>query len=438
MVETYAFTIPYYYLRARKELRKLTIEELHRMDAAEFRAAEKMPLVIVLDNVRSLHNVGSVLRTADAFRLEEVCLCGITATPPSAEIHKTALGAEDSVKWTYYEDTLCCIKALQERGCRTVAVEQVEGSAKLGAWTLEKADAERGLALVLGNEVKGVRQDVVDLCDEALEIPQYGTKHSLNVSVTAGIVIWEAVRQLQKHVRLAMVAVVALLSAVTGPLGAVAEPLDAVSESEMADGCSLDAVSASPVEDCLPSGAEVSDTLPDFTLNPLVRDSRVAYKGDSIPNFTLPTLYKYPPLQFKSEKERQEYTRLVRNIKKVLPLAKLARHTIIETYDYLQTIHDEKEREKQVKAVEEGLKKQYGPLIKRMSKTQGRILVKLIDRECGQSGYAIAKAFVGALKANVYQGIAFVFGQSLTKHYDPEGEDAEMERIVRLVESGQL
>lgn len=417
MVETYAFTIPYYYLRAREKLRKLTIEELHRMDAAEFRAAEKMPLVIVLDNVRSLHNVGSVLRTADAFRLEEVCLCGITATPPSAEIHKTALGAEDSVKWTYYEDTLCCIKALQERGYRTVAVEQVEGSAKLGAWTLEKADAERGLALVLGNEVKGVRQDVVDLCDEALEIPQYGTKHSLNVSVTAGIVIWEAVRQLQKYVRLAVVAAVALLGAVAVPVSAVA---------------------SSPIEDCSLTRAEAGDTLPDFTLNPLVRDSRVAYKGDSIPNFTLPTLYKYPPLQFKSDKQRQEYTRLVRNIKKVLPLAKDARHYIIETYDMLQTFHNKDEKEKHVKAVEADLKKRYTPLIRRMSKTQGRILVKLIDRECGQSGYAIAKAFVGSLKANIYQGIAFIFGQSLTKHYDPEGEDAEMERIVRQVESGQL
>lgn len=424
MVETYAFTIPYYYLRAREKLRKLTIEELHRMDAAEFRAAEKMPLVIVLDNVRSLHNVGSVLRTADAFRLEEVCLCGITATPPSAEIHKTALGAEDSVKWTYYEDTLCCIKALQERGCRTVAVEQVEGSAKLGAWTLEKTDAERGLALVLGNEVKGVRQDVVDLCDEALEIPQYGTKHSLNVSVTAGIVIWEAVRQLQKYVRLAVVAAVALLGAVAVPVSAVAVPVSAVASS--------------PIEDCCLTRAEAGDTLPDFTLNPLVRDSRVAYKGDSIPNFTLPTLYKYPPLQFKSDKQRQEYTRLVRNIKKVLPLAKDARHYIIETYDMLQTFHNKDEKEKHVKAVEADLKKRYTPLIRRMSKTQGRILVKLIDRECGQSGYAIAKAFVGSLKANIYQGIAFIFGQSLTKHYDPEGEDAEMERIVRQVESGQL
>ena len=380
------------------------------MDVGEFRAARKMPLVIVLDNVRSLHNVGSVLRTADAFRLEEVCLCGITATPPSPEIHKTALGAEDSVAWTYYHDTLDCISHLHSRGYRTVAVEQVEGSEKLGSWqalrpTAGEEGQEYGVALVLGNEVKGVRQDVVDACDEALEIPQYGTKHSLNVSVTAGIVIWEAVRQMQQHIRLAMAVVCCLLSLAASPL----------------------------------SATSVNDTLPDMAVALEVKMlPRVAYKGDSIPSIKLPTLYKYPPKQFKSKKQEQEYTRLVRNIKKVLPLAKLARQTIIETYDYMETLPTQKAREEHVKAVEAGLKKQYGPLARRMSKTQGRILVKLIDRECDQTGYAIAKAFVGSLKANIYQGIAFIFGQSLTKHYDPEGEDAEIERIVRLVESGQL
>lgn len=409
-METYASTIPYYYLRARKKLRKLTIEELHRLDAAEFRAAEKMPLVIVLDNVRSLHNVGSVLRTADAFRLEEVCLCGITATPPSAEIHKTALGAEDSVRWSYHEDTLSCVSSLRERGYRTVAVEQVTGSEKLGEWQAVKAGAVQPLALILGNEVKGVRQDVVDLCDEALEIPQYGTKHSLNVSVTAGIVIWEAVRQLQKYVRLAVLASVVLLATALNTAAAATAP----------------------------AASAVNDTLPDIALPLTLQITKAAYKGDSIPNVKLPVLYKYPPKTFRSTKEQQEYTRLVRNIKKVLPLAKMARHTIIETYDYLETLPTKEAREKHVKAVEAGIKQQYGPLARRMSKTQGRILVKLIDRECNQTGYAIAKAFVGSLKANVYQGIAFVFGQSLTKHYDPEGEDAEMERIVRLVESGQL
>lgn len=174
-------------------MRKLTVEELCRMDVAEFKQAEKLPLVVVLDNVRSLHNVGSVFRTADAFRLQGVCLCGITACPPSAEIHKTALGAEDSVDWWYESDTLSAVEALQEKGYEVWSVEQVEGSKRLGAFTPEKG---KRYALVMGNEVKGVRQDVVDASTGALEIPQYGTKHSLNVSVSAGIVIWDLVRQL--------------------------------------------------------------------------------------------------------------------------------------------------------------------------------------------------------------------------------------------------
>lgn len=174
-------------------MRKLTVEDLHRIDIETFRQADKLPLVMVLDNVRSLHNVGSVLRTADAFRLAGVYMCGITATPPSAEIHKTALGAEDSVNWAYYADTLEAVSRLQADGYTVLAVEQVEGSEKLGTF---RFDPDRKYALVMGNEVKGVRQDVVDRCDAALEIPQYGTKHSMNVSVTAGIVMWEAFRQL--------------------------------------------------------------------------------------------------------------------------------------------------------------------------------------------------------------------------------------------------
>lgn len=174
-------------------MRKLTVEDLHRIDVETFRQAEKMPLVMVLDNVRSLHNVGSVLRTADAFRLAGVYMCGITATPPSAEIHKTALGAEDSVSWTYCADTFEAVVRLQAEGYVVLAVEQVEGSEKLGTF---RFDPRKKYALVMGNEVKGVRQDVVDRCDAALEIPQYGTKHSMNVSVTAGIVMWEAFRQL--------------------------------------------------------------------------------------------------------------------------------------------------------------------------------------------------------------------------------------------------
>lgn len=172
-------------------MRKLTVEDLNRIDIATFKQSEKLPLIIVLDNIRSLHNVGSVLRTADAFRLEAVYMCGITATPPSPEIHKTALGAEDSVTWRYYEDTLQAVTELKAEGYTVLAVEQVEGSLKLGEFSFTPGQR---YALVMGNEVKGVQQAVVDACDQALEIPQYGTKHSMNVSVTAGIVMWEVER----------------------------------------------------------------------------------------------------------------------------------------------------------------------------------------------------------------------------------------------------
>lgn len=172
-------------------MRKLTVEDLNRIDIATFKQSEKLPLIIVLDNIRSLHNVGSVLRTADAFRLEAVYMCGITATPPSPEIHKTALGAEDSVAWRYYEDTLQAVNELKAEGYTVLAVEQVEGSLKLGEFSFTPGQR---YALVMGNEVKGVQQSVVDACDQALEIPQYGTKHSMNVSVTAGIVMWEVER----------------------------------------------------------------------------------------------------------------------------------------------------------------------------------------------------------------------------------------------------
>lgn len=174
-------------------MRKLTIEEMGRMDVQSFKAAEKLPLIVVLDNVRSLHNVGSVFRTADAFRLEAIYLCGITACPPSAEIHKTALGAEDSVDWYYAADTCDVVRRLKEEGVIVFAVEQVEGSVLLPDLEL---DLSQRYAVVMGNEVKGVQQAVVDLADHALEIPQYGTKHSLNVSVTAGIVMWEFLKRL--------------------------------------------------------------------------------------------------------------------------------------------------------------------------------------------------------------------------------------------------
>lgn len=172
-------------------MRKLNIIEMNRMSVEEYKKSEKTPLVIVLDHVRSLYNVGSVFRTADAFRLACVCLCGITARPPHPEIHKTALGAEDSVEWKYFENTADCVKWLKSQGYIIYAVEQCEGSTMLNQLKIISTPSLPKTAIVLGNEVKGVQQSVIDMCDGCLEIPQYGTKHSLNVSVTAGIVIWE-------------------------------------------------------------------------------------------------------------------------------------------------------------------------------------------------------------------------------------------------------
>ena len=165
---------------------------MQRLSIEEFKEAEKLPLIVVLDDVRSLYNVGSVFRSCDAFRVEAVYLCGITATPPNAEIHKTALGGEDSVDWKYFATADETVKALHEDGVFVYSIEQVEGSTKLQDLQLEP----RRYAVVFGNEVKGVHQSVVDASDGCLEIPQFGTKHSLNVSVTAGIVVWEFAKQL--------------------------------------------------------------------------------------------------------------------------------------------------------------------------------------------------------------------------------------------------
>ncbi len=166
---------------------KLKIQEMRRLSVEQFRLEEKTPLVVVLDHVRSLYNVGSVFRTADAFRLAGVALCGITATPPHAEIHKTALGAEDSVAWHYYPHTEEAVRQLHRDGFCVLAVEQCRGSVPLQKFVPQSGQR---YAIVLGNEVKGVQQSVVDLCDGCLEIPQFGTKHSMNVSVVAGIVMW--------------------------------------------------------------------------------------------------------------------------------------------------------------------------------------------------------------------------------------------------------
>ena len=166
----------------------MNITELNRINKEEFKKSEKLPLIIILDNVRSLHNVGSVFRSSDAFRVESIYLCGITATPPQAEIHKTALGAEDTVDWKYYEKTQDAVIELKEEGVEVLAIEQVEGSIMLQNFLPQP---DKKYAIVFGNEVKGVQQEVVDMCDNCIEIPQFGTKHSLNVSVTAGILIWD-------------------------------------------------------------------------------------------------------------------------------------------------------------------------------------------------------------------------------------------------------
>ena len=167
--------------------RKLTTAEMGRMSMDQYREADKLPLVVVLDNVRSQHNVGAVFRTADAMRIERVVLCGICCCPPNQELHKTALGAEESVEWTYFKDTMDAVKALQAEGYTVYAVEQAHDSVTLE----EAAEQVSGkIAVILGHEVFGVQQEVVDLCYQCIEIPQYGTKHSMNVSVTAGIVMY--------------------------------------------------------------------------------------------------------------------------------------------------------------------------------------------------------------------------------------------------------
>ena len=163
---------------------------MKRLSVEEFREAKKTPLVVVLDDVRSMYNVGSVFRTGDAFRIEALYLCGISATPPATEIHKTALGAEDSVEWQHFGSALEAVKRLKENGYVVLAVEQCEGSTKLHEFTPQQ---DKKYAVVLGNEVKGVHQDVIDACDGCLEIVQLGTKHSMNVSVTAGIIMYRFV-----------------------------------------------------------------------------------------------------------------------------------------------------------------------------------------------------------------------------------------------------
>lgn len=175
-------------------MRKLKITELNRINVDEFKEAKKLPLIVVLDEIRSLHNIGSVFRTSDAFRIESIYLCGITATPPHPELHKTALGAEFTVDWKYFKNTLDAVDMLKTNGYIVYSIEQAEGSTMLNDL---KLDQTKKYAIVMGNEVKGVQQEVIDNSDGCIEIPQYGTKHSLNVSVTTGIVIWDFFNKLK-------------------------------------------------------------------------------------------------------------------------------------------------------------------------------------------------------------------------------------------------
>lgn len=170
------------------KFRKLLNSELGRISSNEYSSAEKMPVTIVLDNIRSQHNIGAAFRSADAFAAERIILCGICATPPSAEIHKSALGAENTIPWEYFEESTDAVNSLKEEGYEIISVEQTENSTLLNNI---KPGIDKKYALVFGNEVKGVKQEVVDVSDLVLEIPQHGTKHSINVSVSIGVVLWE-------------------------------------------------------------------------------------------------------------------------------------------------------------------------------------------------------------------------------------------------------
>ena len=172
-------------------MRKLKNSELNRLSVEEFKEVEKLPIIVVLDNIRSLNNIGSVFRTSDAFLLQKIYLCGITAQPPHRDIHKTALGATESVDWEYMEDTLECVTKLQEEGYHCLAIEQVNNSVMLNDFD---QSSHSKIAVVFGNELKGVQQSVIDKCYNCIEIPQLGTKHSLNISVSAGVVLWELFR----------------------------------------------------------------------------------------------------------------------------------------------------------------------------------------------------------------------------------------------------
>ena len=186
----------YFVAKLRNTMRKLSMDELHRLTKEGYENTDKLPIIIVLDNIRSLSNVGAFFRTADAFRIGELWLCGITACPPHREIHKTALGADETVKWRYFESTEAACQALRAEGYKIFAVEQVENSIPLQDFKFELKTA-----YILGNEVEGVSEEALPYCEGAIELPQEGTKHSLNVSVCAGIVMWKAFEMLSLGIK---------------------------------------------------------------------------------------------------------------------------------------------------------------------------------------------------------------------------------------------
>jgi 23S rRNA (guanosine2251-2'-O)-methyltransferase len=177
-------------------MRKLRNEELARLTVDDFKAAEKIPIVVVLDNVRSSNNIGSIFRSSDAFLVSKIYLCGICARPPDKEIHKTALGAEFSMDWEYFSSTEEAVMKVKNEGYKIIAVEQVEGSISLQDFTPEVSEK---VALLFGNEVKGVQQEIINLCDHTIEIPQFGTKHSFNIAVSAGIILWEIFKKVTSY-----------------------------------------------------------------------------------------------------------------------------------------------------------------------------------------------------------------------------------------------
>ncbi|MDR2039769.1 MAG: RNA methyltransferase [Bacteroidales bacterium] len=175
-------------------MKKLRMDELNRKGIDEFKQSDKIPVIVVLDNVRSLHNIGSVFRTSDAFLIESIYLCGISSTPPHKEIHKTALGAENTVDWQYFNQTIQAIESLKNNGYAVWGIEQTQNSTSLDVFTVNR---DTRYAFIFGNEVRGVDQEIINLCDGCIEIPQFGTKHSFNVSVSAGIVLWECYKQIK-------------------------------------------------------------------------------------------------------------------------------------------------------------------------------------------------------------------------------------------------